>query len=187
MQLDRLVQFHKTMGDHTRIKMIALLKSGPLHGQAIAGKLGLTPPTISYHIQKLKAIDIIYERREKNTIYFYLNEKKLRLLAESILHIGQTSHQPVILEQEKQKTIAQFFKNGSLRQLPAQRKKRIIVLEFLIKGLEKNKTYLEKELNTYIQQFHHDTATIRREFVANQFMTRENGFYQLNPEEIWPT
>lgn len=51
MQLDRLVNFHKTVGDKTRLRIIGLLKEGPLHGQAIAGKLGLTPPTISHHIQ----------------------------------------------------------------------------------------------------------------------------------------
>ena len=41
MQLNELVNFHKTIGDKTRIRIISLLKEGPLHGQAIAGKLGL--------------------------------------------------------------------------------------------------------------------------------------------------
>lgn len=65
MQLNRLVNFHKTMGDKTRIRIISLLKNGPLHGQAIAGKLGLTAPTISHHIAKLREIDLVYQRREK--------------------------------------------------------------------------------------------------------------------------
>ncbi|MET3683984.1 DNA-binding transcriptional ArsR family regulator [Alkalibacillus flavidus] len=55
MRLDKLVHFHKTVGDQTRLRIIGLLKEGgALHGQAIAGKLGLTPPTISHHIAKLK-------------------------------------------------------------------------------------------------------------------------------------
>ncbi|BDG35728.1 hypothetical protein B4119_2015 [Parageobacillus caldoxylosilyticus] len=46
MQLSRLVNFYKNLDDPTRIRIIALLRHGPLHGQAIAGKLGLKPPTI---------------------------------------------------------------------------------------------------------------------------------------------
>lgn len=88
MQLDRIVQFHKTVGDVTRIRIIALLKSGPLHGQALAGKLGVSAPTITHHMAKLREADLIYERRDKNTIYFYLNEKSLALQAQAILNIG---------------------------------------------------------------------------------------------------
>lgn len=65
MQLDRLVHFHKTIRDKTRIQIFALLKDGPLHGQALAGKLGLTPPSISHHISKLKEIDVIDQLRDK--------------------------------------------------------------------------------------------------------------------------
>lgn len=36
MQLDRIVNFHKTIGDKTRIRIICLLKEEHLHGQAIA-------------------------------------------------------------------------------------------------------------------------------------------------------
>lgn len=65
MQLNRLVAFHKTMGDPTRIRIVYLLSKGPLHGQAIAGKLGLTPPTITHHLHKLRDINLVYTRREK--------------------------------------------------------------------------------------------------------------------------
>src|SRR5690625_3554832 len=88
MQLDRMVEFHKTIGDKTRLQIIALLKKGPLHGQALASKFGVTPPTISYHLTKLREIDIVYQRRDKNTIYFYLHENKLKHLAQSILKLG---------------------------------------------------------------------------------------------------
>lgn len=77
MQLDRLVNFHKAVGDVTRIRIIALLQNGPSMVRALAGKLGVTPPTITHHMTKLREADLVYERRDKNTIYFYLNEKAL--------------------------------------------------------------------------------------------------------------
>ena len=187
MQLDRIVNFHKTVGDKTRIKIIALLQDGPLHGQALAGKLGLTPPTISYHVTKLREIDIIYQRRDKNTIYFHLNEKKLESLANAILKIGgEEMNSLEISNEDKYKIITNFFDDkGRLKNIPAQRKKKLVVLEHLVKGLKIGQIYQEKEINEYIKQFHEDYATIRREFIMCYFMTRQNGEYELNPKEMW--
>lgn len=189
MQLDRLVQFHKAVGDVTRIRIIALLQNGPLHGQALAGKLGVTPPTITHHMTKLREADLIYERREKNTIYFHLNEKSLTQQAEAILKIGKNLSSPDDKKEEavyKTTVLGNFFtKDGALKHLPAQRKKKLIVLEHLIKGLEPNRKYKEKEINEYIRKYHEDFATIRREFIMNHFMYREDGIYELNPPEIW--
>ena len=64
MQLHRLVTFFKTIGDPTRLRIIKLLSQGPLHGQAIAGKLGLTPATITHHLKKLRDTNVVYERRD---------------------------------------------------------------------------------------------------------------------------
>lgn len=126
MQLDRIVNFHKTIGDKTRIRIISLLKAGPLHGQAIAGKLGLKPPTISHHLSKLKEIDIVYQRRDKNTIYFYLNKDKLERMALEIIRIGdeEMCERFDITDEEKSKVIKNFIDgNGKLKALPAQRKR----------------------------------------------------------------
>ncbi|MCK8488779.1 metalloregulator ArsR/SmtB family transcription factor [Paenibacillus sp. MBLB2552] len=189
MQLDRLVNFHKAIGDVTRIRIIALLQNGPLHGQALAGKLGVTPPTITHHMTKLREADLVYERRDKNTIYFYLNEKSLTLQAQAILNIGKALPATEDKHEEaarKAAVLDNFFnKDGTLKHLPAQRKKKLIVLERLVKGLEPHRKYKEKEINEYILNYHEDYATIRREFIMNHFMYRENDIYELNPPELW--
>lgn len=189
MQLDRIVHFHKTIGDKTRIRIISLLKSSPLHGQAIAGKLGLKPPTISHHLTKLKEIDVVYQRRDKNTIYFYLNKDKLERMAQEIIRIGSDEMfgKFDITKEEKAMVIRNFIDHqGRLKSLPAQRKKKLILLEYMLRGLENGKTYQEKEINEHIQQYHPDYATIRREFVMAHFMYRQNSIYELNPVDMWP-
>ncbi|CAM4356265.1 metalloregulator ArsR/SmtB family transcription factor [Paenibacillus phoenicis] len=189
MQLDRLVNFHKAVGDVTRIRIIALLQNGPLHGQALAGKLGVTPPTITHHMTKLREADLVYERRDKNTIYFYLNEKSLTQQAQAILKVGKANPAAEDKHDEAARKAAiqdNFFnRDGTLKHLPAQRKKKLIVLERLVKGLEPHRKYTEKEINEYIRQYHEDYATIRREFIMNHFMYRENDIYELNPPELW--
>lgn len=189
MQLDKIVNFHKTVGDKTRIRIISLLRSGPLHGQAIAGKLGLKAPTISHHLKKLKDIDVVYQRRDKNTIYYYLNESKLKRLAHAIIVVGGNAmdEQYAASEEEKTKIIQNFTdQTGRLERLPAQRKKKLILLEHMLRGLEHGKSYDEKEINDYIQTYYDDYATVRREFVMAHFMYRDKGIYELNPVEMWP-
>ncbi|TYR81445.1 metalloregulator ArsR/SmtB family transcription factor [Priestia megaterium] len=189
MQLSRLVNFYKTLGDPTRIRILALLRLGPMHGQAIAGKLGLKPPTITHHMAKLRDIGLIRERREKNTIYFSLNAKNLEASALAILTIAaeQTKHEELkATESERLQVIKNFFTaDGKLKQLPAQRKKKIIVLEQIIRGLKVGVTYDEKDINEYLKQFHEDYATLRRELIMNHFMYREHNQYEMNPPELW--
>ncbi len=184
MQLDRLVQFHKALGDPTRIRILAMLSKGPLHGQAIAEKLGLSAPTITHHMAKLRQAGVIYDRREKNTIYFYLHAANLKRDAEAILNVvfkGEAE-----METEQDKVLQTFFTaDGKLKQIPVQRKKKLMVFEHMVKGLEMGRKYPEKEINDYIKQFHDDCATIRREFIMNHYMYRENGIYELNPPEMW--
>jgi len=187
MQLSRLVNFHKTIGDPTRIRILALLRHGPLHGQAIAGKLGLKPPTITHHMAKLRDIGLIKEKREKNTIYFSLNLKKLEDSANAILTlVSERPYEITINEQERSRVLKNFFTfDGKLKSIPAQRKKKMIVLEHIVKGLKIGVTYEEKEINQYLKQFHDDYATLRRELVMNHFMYREKNKYELNPPELW--
>jgi len=203
VQLDQLVTFYKAMGDTTRIRILAILANGPLHGQALAGKLGVTPPTITHHMAKLREAALVYERRDKNTIYFYLHEANVKRLSQAIVNVlehakkgtdeslweeeGKEANEgggrPLVESLQVLRTF--FTADGRLKQIPAQRKKKLIVFEHMVRGLEKGRKYTEAQINEYIRQFHEDYATIRREFVMNHYMYREDGIYELNPEELW--
>ncbi|ASF39167.1 ArsR family transcriptional regulator [Halobacillus halophilus] len=191
MQLDKMVAFHKAAGDPTRLRIIALLRQGPLHGQAIAGKLGLRPPTITHHLKKLKDTGMVYSRRDKNTIYFYLDEKKLTFMAEAVTRIGdenvKADKEWQVTEKEERQILQNFITvDGKLKQMPSQLKKRVVILAYYVKAFQPGKTYEEKEVNEYIQTFFEDYATVRREWIMHHFMYRENNRYELNPEEMWP-
>ncbi|MBM7553021.1 metalloregulator ArsR/SmtB family transcription factor [Thalassobacillus pellis] len=191
MQLDKLVHFHKALGDATRIRIIILLKNGPLHGLAIADRLGLRPPTITHHISKLRDTGMVYARREKNTIYFHLDERKLSFMASAIMRLGEVSEMTEkefsLTEKEKQTIVNNFVaKDGKLKQIPSQLKKKLVILAYFVRNFEIGKVYDEKEVNEYIKSFHEDYATIRREWIMQQFMYRENNRYELNPVEMWP-
>ncbi|CAH0143484.1 Transcriptional repressor SdpR [Peribacillus sp. Bi96] len=191
MQLEKLVAFHKTIGDVTRIRILSILANGPKHGQALAGILKLTAPTISHHITKLKDVNLVTDRREKNTVYYFLNEDVLEhysaALPKMVSNKGDTNkvdNQKLIVEHKK--ILDNFFTaDGRLKTIPAQRKKKMIVLYHIANSLENGRKYSEKELNEFIQTFHDDYATIRRELIIGSIMYRENNIYELNPREMW--
>jgi len=189
MQLSKIVDFHKALGDLTRVRIIALLQQGHLSGQEIASKLSLKPPTITHHMSKLREVGLIKERRDKNTIYFSLNSKILEMNAKAIFTVGtggDSNMEMSVTESERSSIINNFFtKEGKLKVYPAQRKKKLVVLEHMIKGLEFGRVYQEKEINEYLKEFHEDYATLRRELIMCQYMYRENNQYELNPVELW--
>lgn len=189
MQLDKLVNYHKALGDPTRIRIIVLLQHEALHGQAIAQKLGLKPATITHHMTKLRDVGLINQRRDKNTIYFNLNQKKLEQNAIAITQLGVSNavYNEEMTKEEKDLIINNFLHfDGTLKQLPSKQKKKVLLLAYLIRNIQPHRIYTEHEINLYIRQYHEDYATIRREWVMHQFMFRKDNVYELNPKEMWP-
>lgn len=70
-----------------------------------------------------------------------------------------------------------FFRGGKLTDIPAQRKKRVFVLERLIEEFEPGRVYTEAEVNSILSRFHSDVCTLRREFIMERMMTRSGGKY----------
>jgi len=70
-----------------------------------------------------------------------------------------------------------FFKDGVLVSIPAQRKKRVYVLERLLEEFEPQTVYAEAEVNKILGRFHEDHAWLRRELVDEHMMVRSSGKY----------
>ncbi|KAF6574254.1 DUF2087 domain-containing protein [Paenibacillus sp. SEL3] len=191
MQLDKMVNYHKALADPMRMRILLLLSRGEMHGQALAKKLNLSQPTVTHHASKLRETGLIKERRDKNTVYFTLNPELIRQHAEAtvrfIFEKGEGEEEMSELNETLEASVLRnfFSKDGKLRQIPAQYKKKLIVLQMLAEKLEPGRMYPERELNEWIKQYHEDFATIRRELIMHQFMYREREMYELNPREMW--
>jgi hypothetical protein len=184
MQLDRLLDFHKALADANRLRIVMLLAAAPLSGQEIAEKLGLSPATVSHHMNALRKASLVTHVRDKNTLYFHLHEKTLQQKSEALPR--RVEQLKLANSNDREKVIRNFFdEEGRLKTIPAQRKKKLWVFEHLLAGLEVGHRYNEKELDEYIKQYHDDHCTIRREFIMNHYMIREEGIYTLNPPELW--
>lgn len=66
---------------------------------------------------------------------------------------------------------------GHLLGIPAQRKKRLAVLRWLVEDFQPGRRYAEAEVNRIISRRHPDFAALRRLLVDEELMQRRRGIY----------
>ena len=84
--------------------------------------------------------------------------------------------------EEENAVLRAFFDGPRLRQIPASRKKRVVVLRRLLERFGPGRDYTEAEVNVMLREAHDDVATLRRELVDYGFMARDRGIYRLATE-----
>jgi len=62
--------------------------------------------------------------------------------------------------------------------IPAQLKKRQIILEQIAREFEPGRDYSERDVNLVLLDFNDDIATLRRGLVEHKLMRREQGIYR---------
>jgi ArsR family transcriptional regulator, arsenate/arsenite/antimonite-responsive transcriptional repressor len=181
-EMKSLVVIGRALADPTRIRILGLLAERPMYGQELAKVLDVKPPTVSHHISPLVNAGLVHVRRENNYHYYVLDSDGLEQLAESTQHIARLLFAGNPLppkSDEKARVVATFIKDGRLVSIPAQYKKRRYVIEVLARSFEWGRLYDEKEVNAILKTFHDDVASLRREFIDQRIMMRENGRYWL--------
>ncbi len=181
-EMKSLVVIGRALADPTRIRILGLLAERPMYGQELAKVLDVKPPTVSHHIAPLVNAGLVYVRRENNYHYYELDSDGIQHLAESTQHIARSlfaSNPLPPKSDERARVVATFIKDGRLVSIPAQYKKRRYVMEELARSFEWGRLYDEKEVNAILKTFHDDVASLRREFIDQRIMLRENGRYWL--------
>ena len=84
---------------------------------------------------------------------------------------------------EEARTLRAYLVDGRLTTIPAQEKKRRIVLRFLLERVfTEDRGYPEKEVNQRLAAFHRDVASLRRYLVDGGYADREAGVYRRRGE-----
>ncbi len=81
------------------------------------------------------------------------------------------------MTEEEGEVLGRYFTGDRLRELPAQRSKRLVVLERLALEFEPGVRYDEQEVNALLRRFHPDHATLRRQLVDEGYLDRSAGEY----------
>lgn len=63
----------KALSDPIRREILMMLRDGSMSAGEIGSHFDMTGATISYHLKILKKVELIFENKEKNYIYYTLN------------------------------------------------------------------------------------------------------------------
>jgi hypothetical protein len=160
------------------LRILGLLAERPHAGHELADRLALTPPTISHHMRRLVAARLVDVEPYAQSRIYSLRTDAIRELSGSVL--GDDAPQPA--SEEDNAVLRAFFDGPQLRQIPASRKKRVIVLRRLLERFAPDRSYPESEVNELLREAHDDVATLRRELVDYGFMVRDRGIYRIATE-----
>ena len=181
-RLEILLQFFKALANENRLKIFGVLANHERSVEELATLLDLKAPTVSHHLSKLKELGLVAMRADRNDHLYRLNEDNLHTLAKNTL-ASFTLDKVVNLAEGveydlwERKVLDNFLDGGNIKTIPASHKKRLVVLKWLVSYFDEGIQYPEKEVNRIIERHHPDYCTLRREFIINGLMERENDIY----------
>ena len=175
---EELVDFFKALADANRLKIVGLLAQQPYSVEELAALLELKPSTVSHHLARLSEVGLVSARADSYYNVYQLDEKALATKSRSLFSQEnlKASVSDVDLDAYDSKVIGDYTrKDGSLKTIPAQRKKLEAIFRYIAKAFKVGKRYSEKQVNEILSGYHEDTASLRRELVGFGLMKREGG------------
>ncbi len=174
-----LLRFFKALANESRFRILGIVANRECSVEELATLLGLKEPTVSHHLAKLRELDLVSMRAEGNTHWYRLNTQGLQAMNRDIFSSEKMAALVDDMEYDvwERKVLADFLVEDQIKEIPASRKKRLVILKWLVNRFEEGVKYPEGVVNKRIKRHHPDYATIRREFIINRLMERENGLY----------
>ena len=177
--LEARAQLFKALGHPTRLLILNLVYIKPRHGEELAAILRLKPATISHHLSKLTDVGLLRSKKDQYYQTYSLVGDVLEKTLGQVVRLPQPGLTAEVKEDAyRDKVLRTFFKRGRLTNIPAQLKKRIIVLEKIVQEFEPEREYPEREVNGILLDFHEDVATLRRGLISQGLMERDKGIYR---------
>jgi predicted transcriptional regulator len=177
---DQLLAFFKALADANRLKIVGLLAQQPYSVEQLAAMLHLRPSTVSHHLSKLSEAGLVSGRTESYYNIYELESETLRGIAQSLLSNEALPAVAAMVDTNayNRKVLDDFLlPDGSLKSIPAQRKKLEAVLLHITRDIEPGVRYTEKQINEILSHYHQDTATLRRELIGYRILSRAGGEY----------
>ncbi|MBP5727751.1 MAG: metalloregulator ArsR/SmtB family transcription factor [Clostridia bacterium] len=176
----------KCLADKSRLQILKSLAIEDMYVERLAERLGITAPTVSFHLKKLSDAGAVTSYKSQYYMMYSLNKE---IFETSILEIIREKSDEADLQAQRdaeyrRKVIDAFFEYGKLKAIPTQRKKERIVLEEIARAFDYDRIYTEREVNIIIADFHDDFCTLRRDMIAEGLLDREpggGGYWRVKP------
>lgn len=191
-----LLRTLKALSDASRLRIVGLLAGRPMAVEEIADALELSPGTVVHHLKRLRDAGLVEARPRRPYVEYALQLGRLQDVGRQLDTMSHVADEPAATAIGPDghprpafdaKVLRAFFEDGRLVSIPAQEKKRLVVLRYLAETVfTDDRPYPEREVNMRLALLHPDVASLRRYLVDTGFMTRAGGEYRLVPRESWP-
>ena len=179
------IQLFKCLADTSRLQILKSLSKEDMYVERLAERLNLSSSTISSHLKKLEEIGAVKSRREQ---YYTTYSLCPDVFSPRIIDLIQRDDTDAACDERedmyRQKILSTFMADGKIAKMPAQLKKKLILIEEICRAFEMGKSYSEKQVNLIVADYYDDFAMVRRFFVDYGLFTRENGIYVKHLEKI---
>jgi hypothetical protein len=164
---DELLALVKVLIDPDRLAIAGRLFNAKMSIEALADELGLARNHVQRHLDRLIEAGLVLQVERRYT----LDRDALHTRARRLLASAQRGAPPANFDE---KVLADYMRpDGSLKDIPAQLKKKQVIYRYIAGQFETGRVYSEKEVNEVLMHFHHDIASIRRDLFDLGFIGRE--------------
>jgi hypothetical protein len=177
-EIDDVQRLARAFADPIRLRVAAALLETDAALEQLAARLNLRPVAISRQLAYLRDSGFVTEQVVDGTTHYAFDLDELRRASRAAFASGRPASPEIDGDGWEQKTIRDFVKDGRLIEIPASRKKRLVILGWLATYFEPYTDFPERDVNDILARYHPDFATLRRDLVDYGFLMRDHGIYR---------
>lgn len=173
------IRLFKCLSDKSRLQILKSLAIEDMYVERLAERLGITAPTVSFHLKKLTDAGAVTSYKSQ---YYMMYSLKKEIFETRILDILREKSDEDALQAQRdadyrKRVLDTFFEYGKLKAIPAQRKKERIILDEIVKAFAFDRVYSEREVNIILADYFDDFCTLRRDMISEKLLDRDAGGY----------
>ena len=175
---DDMLAVLKALAEPNRLRIVGLLANKPYSVEDLARELRLGMSTVSHHLSRLARANLVGARAQGYYSIYSLRPEVLSTVAKDLLHRERTASPFVATVGDRfEKQVLSTFTSvdGRIIGFPAQEKKYLVLLRYVVREFQPGTKYTEKKVNQILGRFNEDTARLRRSLVDFGLMSREGG------------
>jgi hypothetical protein len=165
----------RALADPERLSITGFLARRPATAEELASELALKLDRVHKHLVRLSAVRVVAVEDDRRT--YRLQPEVLREAAEDVGPPRDPGLALGAMDDDEETVLRQYFREGRLREIPAKRSKRLIVLNRIALEFDVGRRYSEPEVNEIVSRFHNDHAALRRYLVDEELLSRDHGEY----------
>lgn len=176
----------KALSDPQRLRIVGQLAARPASAEGLASELKLPLAAVVRHVRVLRSVGLVRPEGPARGDALVLRLDTLQGIGRQLDELEHGPDRSALsgadgeqLAADDAKVLRAYVENGRLTSIPAQEKKRLVVLRWLRERVfTEDREYPEKEINQRLAVFHPDVAALRRYMVDSGLASRSAGLYR---------